>query len=454
MSLRSKVIFILGLFVVLMALVGGLNLGTLHTMMHETIQAIVGQASPALITIGNVQLAGVEMGEEAARYVLMKRAPVVDLAQLYTIQKDYHTSYESVQHDLQLLSNNPMRLFSDEKLTELKTAAQAFYQSGLQVMQENPDERDGHSWDAFQAQELYFSNLLTEISTFQLQELQRRTTAVLQRSHTMVWLYTVAVMLIVILAVGVAIQFWNWQEKRMKAITHMALQLGNGDLQMRIQDGQKDEIGVLADTLNQMAESLAQTRRALEETSKDLALQLEVRQAAEALLAEAAAHDSLTGLPNRATFFEQFNHALALADRNGARMALLFVDMDGLKTVNDAFGHDGGDLLIQQVAQRLRENVRKSDYVARLAGDEFVVILENLNRQEGGVNEVGKKLVMVLAEPYQIRGRRVRLTASIGASLFPEHGHEADELLRRADSAMYQVKHCGKNNFTVYSIDQ
>ena len=133
-------------------------------------------------------------------------------------------------------------------------------------------------------------------------------------------------------------------------------------------------------------------------------------------------------------------------------MALLFLDMDGLKIVNDAFGHGGGDMLIQQVGERLRGNIRKSDYVARLAGDEFVVILENLYKVDEDVRQVCTKLLTVLAEPYDIRGRRIKLTASIGVSLFPNHGNSAEELLHKADSAMYQVKNGSKNNFAVYEV--
>ena len=264
--------------------------------------------------------------------------------------------------------------------------------------------------------------------------------------------YCVTWVLISALAVIIMCRLCGHITDRIKVMNMMVENAGAGQFGFRLQDGEQDELGELARKMNNTASYLAETRHNLEKTMQELALQLKDRKVIEAKLAEIATHDSLTGLPNRASFFEQFNHAIALADRQQEIIALLFLDMDGLKIVNDAFGHDGGDMLICQVGERLQENIRKSDYVARLAGDEFVVILESLQHVDQDVSLVCSKLLKALAEPYDIRGRRIKLTASIGVSLFPIHGCCADELLHKADSAMYQVKNGGKNNFAVYEL--
>jgi len=242
--------------------------------------------------------------------------------------------------------------------------------------------------------------------------------------------------------------------RRLGEMQYMVESAGSGKFGIRLDDNATDELGDLARMLNETADYLALTREGLEKSRQELFLELKEREAIEKRLADAATHDALTGLPNRKYFSDHFSHVLALAERHQSKVALLFIDMDGLKIVNDAFGHDGGDMLIQQVAKRLQNNIRKSDYVARLAGDEFVIVLEQIKAWDEDVSLVCEKLLGVLAEPYDIRGRRIKLTASIGASLFPEHGRGADELLHKADSAMYWVKNTGKNNFAVYDFPQ
>jgi diguanylate cyclase (GGDEF)-like protein len=458
MLLRNKIILLLGLFVLLMAIVGGLNVWALHRIMSDSIQTVTEQHSPALMVLGRVKTTGMQMCETIASYAFLESElgalPPMSAPELTAIQEKYQQGYDALQADLQLLAANEKRLYPVTMQDQLETAAEDLYRSGLRLIEGRQQAQTGGSirvlWDEFEADEAAFVALTTDISETQMQELQRQAGDTLARAQTMIWAYGVAVTVIVLLGVLAVGRFWKGVIHRVNAMNEMANSLGAGELQVRLEDDQSDEIGALARSLNQMAANLHETRNALQRTGTDLAMQLQERQAAEAMLAEAATHDSLTSLPNRAMFFEQFNHAIALADRYHGRMALLFIDMDGLKTVNDAFGHDGGDMLIVQVAKRLRETIRKSDYVARLAGDEFVVILENSNLEEGGVEAVCAKLVKMLGEPYDIRGRRVRVTASIGASLFPEHGSDVDELLRKADSAMYQVKRRGKNNYAIF----
>ncbi len=159
--------------------------------------------------------------------------------------------------------------------------------------------------------------------------------------------------------------------------------------------------------------------------------------------------DPLTGLPNRRLLQDRLKLALASSNRRGRRGALLFIDMDNFKTLNDTLGHDMGDLLLQQVAQRLEACLREGDTVARLGGDEFVVMLEDLSEQaleaEAQTEAIGNKILSILNQPYLLVTHEHRSTPSIGAILYSDHEQSVDELLKQADIAMYQAKAAGRN---------
>lgn len=157
-----------------------------------------------------------------------------------------------------------------------------------------------------------------------------------------------------------------------------------------------------------------------------------------------AYHDALTGLPNRVAFEERLRQALADSARSGGRCALLFIDLDGFKAVNDGFGHACGDQLLRLVARRIQGVLRASDTVARLGGDEFVVIATDLGQPEI-TRALADKLLAVLNQPVELEGRKVGVSASIGIALHPDDGADADALLRAADQAMYAAKNGGKN---------
>ncbi|WP_018946455.1 diguanylate cyclase domain-containing protein [Thioalkalivibrio sp. AKL17] len=152
-----------------------------------------------------------------------------------------------------------------------------------------------------------------------------------------------------------------------------------------------------------------------------------------------AHHDSLTGLPNRSLLQEHLRQALSRARRNGTRLALLVCDLDGFKPVNDRLGHDAGDVVLVTVAARLRSGVRESDVVARVGGDEFVLLLEAVGGPED-VRAVGRKLHQRFAEPLEINQEAVRVGLSLGAAIYPDDGERAEELLQQADHAMYVAK--------------
>ena len=182
---------------------------------------------------------------------------------------------------------------------------------------------------------------------------------------------------------------------------------------------------------------------------------MSLRKAAEKEINALAFYDPLTHLPNRRLLLDRLHQALASASRSGREGALLFIDLDDFKTLNDTLGHDVGDVLLQQVAKRLTECIREHDSVARLGGDEFVVMLEGLseNTQEAAsqAEAVGEKILAHLNQPYLLAGHQHHSTPSIGATLFNRHHRNSlDELLKRADLAMYQAKAAGRNTLCFF----
>lgn len=174
------------------------------------------------------------------------------------------------------------------------------------------------------------------------------------------------------------------------------------------------------------------------------------RKAREEAVRFLAYHDSLTGLPNRRLLDDRLAQALHLAQRRERKLAVLLVDLDDFKQVNDAFGHRAGDAVLREAAQRLGACVRKADTVARQGGDEFVIVLSDV-QAEADCSLVAEKALRVLGQELSIDGRPVTLAASIGISLFPADAGDADALLRNADAAMYRAKQRGRNQYEFFS---
>ena len=182
-----------------------------------------------------------------------------------------------------------------------------------------------------------------------------------------------------------------------------------------------------------------------------------VRRRAEAQLLEKqqhldhlAHHDQLTGLPNRLFLAAHLPGAIAEAKRSGSMLAVLFLDLDRFKHINDSRGHETGDKLLKEVAQRIRNTTRTDDIVVRMGGDEFIVVLKTVSTAEQ-INEAASRITEALAVPVLIDGRPLVTTASIGVSLFPRDGSTMGELLRQSDTAMYQAKDRGRNNFQLFN---
>jgi diguanylate cyclase (GGDEF)-like protein len=168
----------------------------------------------------------------------------------------------------------------------------------------------------------------------------------------------------------------------------------------------------------------------------------------EEVLTRQAFTDTLTGLANRALFMDRTEHALARAGRHGAGPALLFIDLDGFKQVNDRFGHAVGDAALAAVARQVLELKREGDTAARLGGDEFTLLLESIERPQDAVR-VADRILRSLRRPLMVGDHQIGLTASVGVA-FAEERTSARELMRRADAAMYRAKRLGKNRYVVY----
>jgi diguanylate cyclase (GGDEF)-like protein/PAS domain S-box-containing protein len=174
------------------------------------------------------------------------------------------------------------------------------------------------------------------------------------------------------------------------------------------------------------------------------------RRQAEARVHHMAYHDSLTGLPNRALLSDRLDRAMLAAQRTGRKLAVMFIDLDRFKTINDSLGHLTGDHLLKEVAGRLCRAVRASDTVARLGGDEFVVLVPGI-RDGAECSHVADKMIEALAAPFPFEGRMLHITPSIGICVYPDDGADVQTLMRHADAAMYHAKENGRNNYQFFT---
>lgn len=169
-------------------------------------------------------------------------------------------------------------------------------------------------------------------------------------------------------------------------------------------------------------------------------------------LYQLAHYDALSGLPNRMLFADRLQRSLVMAKRDKAKIALMFVDLDKFKPINDTFGHDIGDQLLKDVAKRMQNCLRESDTVSRMGGDEFVVLLSAVATEQDAI-PVAEKVLYALSLPFEIYGHGIEISASIGVATYPEHGDDEKQLIKNADIAMYYAKSSGRNNVTLYRAD-
>jgi diguanylate cyclase len=222
------------------------------------------------------------------------------------------------------------------------------------------------------------------------------------------------------------------------------METGNYKLRTDVSSG--DELGKLAQAFNQMLSQIEQRDTMMERQVK--ARTQELQKLAEEFR-YLALHDSLTGLPNRALLNEEFNRAAAHARRAGKSFALLLLDLDNFKIINDTYGHQVGDDLLKWAAAKIRSALREEDVVCRVGGDEFVIILENVQTNLQ-IDSIGQVLINAIGEGVPIQGVIHKIGVSMGASLFPEQGEDLATLKLNADMAMYSAKSLGKNQLVIF----
>ncbi|WP_141100947.1 putative bifunctional diguanylate cyclase/phosphodiesterase [Roseateles aquatilis] len=205
----------------------------------------------------------------------------------------------------------------------------------------------------------------------------------------------------------------------------------------------RDEIGELTLAFNAMSEDLQQSYR-------ELLLETEMANEAARQVEILAYTDKLTGLANRTQYARSMAQAMAEAARYQRRLALVVVDLDRFKNVNDTLGHEAGDALLIEMAERLSRCMRESDLIARMGGDEFVLLLPEVDQPER-LGVVARKLLKALSQPLRLEGQELRVTASVGISIYPEDGGDEPTLMKHADIALYQAKEDGRNGFAFYS---
>jgi len=255
-------------------------------------------------------------------------------------------------------------------------------------------------------------------------------------------------MLVALLAFGLSVLLWRRVAARiadpLAELVDAALHVWrHEDFERRASAAGAAEVVALSSAFNRMMEQLQQ---------RDVRLHHELgqRRQAEARLNDLAYFDNVTGLHNRHYFMERISQALARAGTQDSGSALIYIDLDGFKRVNDTLGHDQGDALLRMVGERLQQTLRGSDVICRLGGDEFAVILEQTGSR-AQLEVVAGLLVDVLSQPYALAGGVDHVSASLGVCTFPEQASEREPLLRRADQAMYQAKQAGKRRYHFYA---
>jgi diguanylate cyclase (GGDEF)-like protein len=207
---------------------------------------------------------------------------------------------------------------------------------------------------------------------------------------------------------------------------------------------------IKAKLLTQAIMQIEISKKSLQTLNEKLTSEIIARKQVEEKVLYMANHDILTGLPNRVLLADRLATAQSMAVRNRDKLAILFIDLDGFKAVNDTFGHKAGDLLLQEVARCLEAVVRQSDTVARVGGDEFIILLNGVD-SAGDSELVAKKILATFKEPILLAGKAAKIGASIGISIFPDHGNNTEKLITYADDAMYGIKKSGKNAYAFHT---
>lgn len=238
---------------------------------------------------------------------------------------------------------------------------------------------------------------------------------------------------------------------------HLSVQsIGGETLKELTTEQLKDFIDAVGDAYGQLEQEREIIERSLDLVSVELserneALREEInkQQESAATIRRQAYYDALTGLPNRVLLDDRLKHAIQYSTRFNSKVAVLFIDLDDFKKVNDNAGHYAGDMVLKEVAERINDCVREVDTVARLGGDEFVLLLENIEALDK-VSAICERIIVSLAKPFSLADNDYFISSSIGVSIYPQDGKDQEELMRKADMAMYQSKALGKSTFQFF----
>lgn len=211
-----------------------------------------------------------------------------------------------------------------------------------------------------------------------------------------------------------------------------------------------DEINVMLNELEKAQLQVSDSERALKQAVQKLEMEVAERKKAQERVKYMAYHDKLTGLPNRWLLIDLMNHSIDVTGRTKKILAVMFLDIDGFKKINDMLGHDAGDQLLQEVAVRLVQTLRKADVVARLGGDEFIVLVEHLEDM-ANIGLIADKIIHCFDEPFIFNSQAYFITTSIGVATYPDSGQTPNVLIKNADTAMYEAKSRGKNQWVLRS---
>ncbi|WP_394493768.1 putative bifunctional diguanylate cyclase/phosphodiesterase [Shewanella sp. ENK2] len=268
--------------------------------------------------------------------------------------------------------------------------------------------------------------------------------------NTRVKFYGQFIIILLIFALGISFSISLILRRRfLSPILHLATIAervsDSNDYSLRAKELSDDEVGKLSSHFNDMLETIEQRDKRLESQVKSRTEELE---SANEKLHQYAYQDGLTDLPNRRYFYEKLQ---SLIDTDNMIFALIFIDLDGFKEINDTLGHDYGDLLLQQVAKRLKNCVRGHDTVARLGGDEFTLIVEGIKDQRRA-SEIAEVIKNSLVQPITIKDEQVYITSSIGLTFYPSDGETIEDVVKHADQAMYLSKNKGRNRYEFFSF--
>ncbi|BDM63893.1 diguanylate cyclase [Shewanella sp. NFH-SH190041] len=311
--------------------------------------------------------------------------------------------------------------------------------------------RDRHDAATGISMQLSHYSMAFQTMTETLFQLQHRQIAA-SRNQQQGYLYFkgAALLTFTLLLLGSAAFTYHRFKRNLTLLNHGITALGKGDLSSKLTLPHKDELWHLAGAFNQMKHSLEHTTIQKDQLSFAVAQQTQQLQQQQDKLRYLAEHDDLTGLYSRSAFNRLLDTALKRSERQHAQLAVIFIDLDKFKQINDSYGHGAGDAVLVEFSERLRQLLRKSDIIARFGGDEFVLLLEPVTSRSK-LNIIAQKLLQCAEQPVNYKGLSLTLHLSLGISLYPQDGHSAEELLLNADDAMYQAKAKGGSNWVFAS---